>query len=197
MQPKLRRRCLREPRRMNPNTRDPSDDELVALARDGDMFAFERLVRRHQSRVLRIAIRYLGDVSQAADVTQNTFLQLYRSLPRYVGRGRFTAYLGAIAINQCRLLSRSMPKHTYSLDTAIAPDALTVRPATDCSELGQLLQQAMGSLSDKLRAVVVLRCVEGLELAEIAEALDVPLGTVKSRLFAGMAQLRSSLAEHL
>ena len=169
------------------------DDELMVLARNGQRNAFEVLVTRHQQRALRVAARYLGDPAAARDVAQNTFLELYHCLARYQPRGKLTAYLYRIVINQCHMAARSR-RRTLSLDPAYAERATGANAALLCLERRDL-EVALTKLSSKLRIIVILRYSEDLDLAEIAELLTLPLGTVKRRLFDAMAKLRQLLEE--
>lgn len=163
-----------------------TDDALVDEARQGSMPAFERLVRRHQARALRVAARYSSDASLAQDIAQSAFLELHRSLCRYEARGQFSAYLCRIVINQCRMEGR---RRRRPLAWLLAGEPRTMASPDEAPDL----QHALAQLSDKLREVVVLRYSGDLDLAEIAQALDLPLGTVKRRLFDAMAKLRQTL----
>jgi RNA polymerase sigma-70 factor, ECF subfamily len=170
-----------------------TDDELMELTCSGRHAAFQLLVRRHQARVLRVAARYLRDRTLASDVAQSAFLELYKNRERYQARGRFVPFLCRIAVNQCRMSARQAKLR------ASAGSELGVRDraADDCTlrEDRHDLAYALGQLSEKLRVVVVLRYGGDLDLAEIAEALELPLGSVKRRLFDAMAKLRELLEE--
>jgi RNA polymerase sigma-70 factor (ECF subfamily) len=171
-----------------------ADDELMSLARDDDQAAFDALVRRHQTRVLRLAARYLGDVALASDVAQNTFLELYRNRHRYDARGRFVSYLCRLALNQCRMVARAAS--TARRRAPSPPDSLELgADLTLLRDQRNDLQWAVERLSEKLRAVVILRFGGDLDLSEIADALSLPVGTVKRRLFDAMAKLRALLEE--
>ena len=167
-----------------------SDDALMVLTRDV-RGPFDILVRRHQARVLRIAMRYLSDASLAQDVAQCAFLELYRGRHQYEARGKFTSYLWRVVINQCRMAARSTRRGAGSRYDVFSE---RFEPFLAC-ENGRDLQRALSRLSEKLRVVVVLRYGADLDLAEIAEVLSVPLGTVKRRLFDAMAQLRVNMGE--
>lgn len=179
---------------------DRSDDELMLLARGGVRLAFDALVRRHQGRALRIATRFLGDPSLAKDVTQNTFVHIYGSLPRYRAEHKFAAYLHSILLGQCKMARRSSDRYRRRLhqlqelppQTAGAGSADAVIAREKQRELDAALQR----LSDKLRAVIVLRFSADCSYQEIADALDLPLGTVKSRLFCGLEQLKAAMEGH-
>jgi len=172
------------------------DDDLMLLARGGANRAFAALVRRHQTRVLRVAGRMLDRRPQtAADVVQNTFLEIYRVLPRYQPRGQFRSYLFRVLLNQCRMAQRAA--RTEARNRPVA------EPPTEAPHEAQLLQRerernveaALGRLSPKLRDVVLLRYSGDLSYDEVATTLAVPLGTVKRRLFDAMKQLRELMEE--
>lgn len=169
-----------------------ADDELMLLARGGMQTAFEVLVRRHQARMLRIAMRYTGDATLAQDVAQSAFLELFRSCDRYQSRDRFVGYLCRIVINQCRMATRAARtrrQHVMQASADVSQDADAILQR----ERRRDLQRAVDRLSEKLRLVVVLRYGGELELTEIADTLELPLGTVKRRLFDAMAKLRDFL----
>ena len=170
-----------------------TDDELMELTRAGTHPAFHLLVLRHQARVLRVAARYLRDRTLATDVAQCTFLELYRSRDRYRACGKFVGYLCRIAINQCRMSTRdSKTRAAARADLGHRDRATTAWNPRECQ---RDLESALAQLSEKLRIVVILRYGGDLDLTEIADALELPLGTVKRRLFDAMAKLRELLEE--
>jgi RNA polymerase sigma-70 factor (ECF subfamily) len=177
---------------------DRDDDALMLMARAGVHRAFEILVRRYQRMALVTAMKYLGDRQSAEDAAQNSFVDLFRSLASYRPEGKLRAYLATIVINHCRMTRRrergeaSMRQLLGGLEAAMAPsrhddDELQSREAQ------RLLDAALLTLSPKLREVVVLRYAAGLSHQQIGEALGLRLGTVKSRLFAGIAKLGRAL----
>jgi RNA polymerase sigma-70 factor (ECF subfamily) len=170
-----------------------SDDDLMLLARGGQGRAFDELVRRHQTRVVRIAARYLGDAASAADAAQATFVELYRALPRYQAQGRLAAFLYRVLINQCHMAKRARRAQGRALDTlSIEPAAATSIPdqAILARERTREVEHALARLTPKLRDVLVLRFAGELSYEEIAKVLKLPLGTVKRRIFDGMEKLR-------
>ena len=171
-----------------------TDDELMELARAGTHPAFQLLVRRHQARVLRVAARYLRDRTLANDVAQSTFLELYRSRDHYRACGKFVAYLCRITVNQCRMSAREAKSRAAAQADLVHRDRSTA--AWVPRECQRDLESALAQLSEKLRIVVILRYGGDLDLTEIADALELPLGTVKRRLFDAMAKLRELLEEH-
>lgn len=171
-----------------------SDDDLMLLARGGVDGAFDALIRRHQARVLRLALRYLGERALAADVAQNTFVAMFRSLPEYRANGKFKSYLFRVLLNQCRMSRRSARSESRALDAATLSQSLDPAEVL-LRERRRDVEAALAGLSDKLRDVVLLRFGGELAYEEIAETLGIPLGTVKRRLFDAMAKLRETLEE--
>jgi RNA polymerase sigma-70 factor, ECF subfamily len=173
-----------------------SDDELVRLARGGMSAAFDQLVRRHQTAALRIASKWLGDTAAGKDAVQNAFERIYRTLDRYRCEGRFPPYLYQIVINECRMAHRGAARRRRHLDELETPAAPADRESEElilARERRREVDAALARLSDKLRDVLVLRFAGDLSYQEIAEALEVPVGTVKSRLFTGLEKLRGLL----
>jgi RNA polymerase sigma-70 factor (ECF subfamily) len=180
------------------------DDDLMQLAKDGNSEAFDVLVRRYQVQVLRLAARHIGRVPAVADIGQNAFLAIYRSLSRYEGRGRFAAYLYRTVLNECRMANRanrSRARISVPLDGDGADPDRVASPAASAEaevlerERERALEMAVSRLSDKLRDVMSLRFGAGLSHEEIAETLQLPVGTVKRRLFDAMGKLRQYLEE--
>jgi RNA polymerase sigma-70 factor (ECF subfamily) len=174
-----------------------SDDELVRLARGGMSAAFDQLVRRHQDPALRIAAKWLGDPTAAKDAVQNAFEQVYRTIDRYRCEDRFRPYLYQIVINECRMTRRSSARrqrHLGGLESqASAPADRESEELILAREQRREVEAALARLGDKLRDVLVLRFAGDCSYQEIAAALDIPVGTVKSRLFAGLEKLRHLL----
>src|SRR4029079_3052589 len=147
------------------------------------------LVRRHQARALRVAARRLGARPLGNDVVQHTFLEGYRELPRYPARRRFPSYLYRVLLSQC-----AMAQRTARLEARAAIATTTSLPAGPPSQEADILarererdvEAALGRLSPKLRDVVLLRYSGELRYDEIADALSLPVGTVKRRLFDAM-----------
>lgn len=177
-----------------------SDDELMLLARGGQRRAFDVLVRRHQAASLKLAARGLCDTAAARDACQAAFLELYRGLDRYEPRGRFVFYLRVLVLNHCRMHGRRsrLDERARTESAAIDLRVLDPRPAPDeallAAERRREIDRAMSGLSEKLREVVALRYAAGHSLEEVAQLLELPVGTVKSRLFAAMRQLKDRLS---
>lgn len=169
----------------------PGDDELMLLLRGGRNDAFARLVERYQQQALRTAGKLLSRPDLAKDAVQNAFLQVFTNRHRYRAEGKFRPFFFRVLLNCCKMIRRkrrrlaSLAPHTEIEDTSGWPDQRLI-------ERERMLEvdAAVRRLSPKLRRVVVLRYASGLSIQEIARTLDLPEGTVKSRLFAGMDRLR-------
>lgn len=171
-----------------------SDDDLMLLARGGVEAAFDALVRRHQGRVLQIAKKFLGSDALAEDAAQEAFVELYRYLPRYRPDGKLRVLIYRITINRCRMSARTTKRSRLVLSE---PPERAVEPEAEETVLRRErqrdVQNAVDRLTPTLRSVVTLRYAGDLTQPEIAEALDIPVGTVKSRLFHGLKKLRGIL----
>lgn len=182
------------------------EHDLVALCRQGDPAAFARLVAVHESMVFNLAARLLGDGEDARDVAQEVFLQVYRTLGRFEGRSSLKTWIYRIVVNQChnrrRFWHRRGRDREEVLDERLAaPDwpggaggwATSPYEQARCRERARRVQQALLGLRFEQRSVVVLREIEGLSCEEVAAALGIPEGTVKSRLSRAREALREKL----
>lgn len=162
------------------------DDELVTLALEGQMSAFEELVRRHRAMVFAVAARLVGP-DEADDVTQDTFLRAFHRLGQYRGESSFRTWLLRIAHNSAITeITRRRPEPVGSSDE-VDTDAgteLSHGPAEQLerSERRDRLATKIGQLRHEHRAVLVLRDLEGLSYQEIADVTQTPIGSVKGRL---------------
>lgn len=177
---------------------------LIASAQKGDLRAFNQLVLLYQSMAYNVAYRILTDPDAAADATQDAFFSAYKAMKKFRG-GSFKAWLLRIVTNACydqlRVKKRrptssldDLPvesEHSQVLrDESESPDEFLER-----QELGHFLQHGISALPIEQRAVLVLSDVQGLSYQEVAEIMDLSLGTVKSRLSRGRARLRDFLLE--
>lgn len=175
---------------------DP-DRELVERARAGERAAFDQLVARYQRRLLRLVLRLLRDQAEAEDVVQETFLRAYRALPRFRGDAAFYTWLYRIALNgarntiQCRRL-RGGPTGAVPAQVP-APEIGTPESMLLSKQVMQAIDAALEALPLDLRTAIVLREIEGLSYGEIAQIMECPLGTVRSRLF----RAREAIARRL
>lgn len=183
------------------------DDRLADLAKNGDRFAFNRLVGRYQSLMYNIAYRVMGDPDRAADATQNAFVSAYKNLHQYKG-GNFRAWMARIVRNQCYdLLRYEKRRPKASLDALLLtpdnpPDALKQKAAERpdevmlSSEVSEWLQKVIMQLPEAQRLTLVMADVHEYSYEEIAEATGVELGTVKSRLYRARRKVRKLLQDH-
>lgn len=176
---------------------DP-DHELVGRARTGERAAFDQLVARYQGRLLRLVVRLLRDQAEAEDVVQETFLKAYRALPRFRGEAAFYTWLYRIALNGARNAvlrrrQRSAPGPLPSQLPAQAPEVGTPEAMLLSKQVMQTIDTAMEALPLELRTAIVLREIEGLSYEEIAQIMECPLGTVRSRIF----RAREAIARRL
>jgi len=178
-------------------SRDLSDEDLMQLVARGDPDAFARLYERHKEGLLNFCYRMLRNWEDAGDVFQDAFRYLHVHASTYQPTAKFTTYLFHIARNMCiDVLRRRKRWNLQQLDTGIdvPEDAGTAAAAPlEQGELEEKIKKSMEELPEPYREVVHLRVVEDLAYEEIAEVLEVPVGTVKSRLHAGLGLLRQIL----
>jgi len=164
---------------------DPrNDQQLIAALNAGDVAAFDALYYRYRDRVLRLAMRFAGNHDDALDVLQETFAYLFRKFPGFVLTSRMTTFLYP-AVRNLSLAARRKRRGVGTLDEDV-PGLSIADPELARSELAA----AMANLSPAHREVVLLRFVDDLSIDEIADALDVAAGTVKSRLHHAIAAMR-------
>ena len=182
-------------------TGEASDLALIERAREGDERAFRALVERHESRVASTVIGMLGPGDEAEDVGQETFIRFYRSLDRFRGDSSIATYLTRIAINlsltalkkRKRLRSRFVSRDGAARTDA--EDAWDPREDIERQDARRRVRAAVDRLSADHRAVVVLRMIEGYSTRETAEILEIPVGTVMSRLARAMERLERDMKE--
>jgi RNA polymerase sigma-70 factor (ECF subfamily) len=173
---------------------DREDWSLVALAQRGDMDAFAALVRRYQRPVINFCFRMVNSWEDAEDMAQETFVRVYRYLNRLEPRAAFRTVLFGMArqitLNRLRDEKRRGAKAQVALDGVPEKAATAVQLPPDCVELASLLEEGLSALAPLHREVLLLREKHGFEYAEIAEVLQIPVGTVRSRLARARDELR-------
>lgn len=189
-----------------------SDAYLVDKALEGELPAFEKLVSRYQNKILGYVARTTnGDREEAEDITQETFIKAYRSLDSFRGQSSFSTWIYKIATNLCidrARMRKRRPQQAYSLDEPFdkeeneggreLPD-LRFEPAkgVEREEMREVVRRTVGEMPEKARQVLVMCDLQGMPYEEIASVLDVPLGTVKSRLFHARADLARRLKPYM
>jgi RNA polymerase sigma-70 factor (ECF subfamily) len=180
------------------------DRDLIADARRGDPAAFGALVRRYQDRLYPTLLRLTGQAQDAHDLLQDTFLRAYQKLGRFHGDSSFYTWIYRIAVNLA-LSDRRKRRPIVGLPGRDDPEGGSARePAADTSrtdpslpleqdERDALVQRALNALSTESRAVVVMKDLDGLSYEEIATTLQIPIGTVRSRLHRARMELRDRL----
>ena len=184
------------------------DRDLIARASEGDIRAFEELVGRHQRRAHTVAYGIVRNAEDAREVTQDAFLRVYRHLKDFEGGASFSTWLYRIVFNlSIDLIRRRSPGRAVELedhtDLSGAPDEwLPGRgehdpfKALDRTRLVEVMQRCLDELPPHHRTAIILREVEGLSYEEIAEAMEVPKGTVMSRLFHARRKMQRMLRDH-
>jgi len=166
-------------------------EEALARMAKGDLSAFADIVKEHQSMVFSIAYHFLHDQSLADEAAQDVFLKLYQNLASIVSPRHLVFWLRKVACQRALDMARRLPKTApVSLQDIDEP---AVESTTADPLLSEGLRRMVASLPKDARAVIILRYQEELELAEIAQVLDVPLNTVKSRLERSLGTLREKL----
>jgi RNA polymerase sigma-70 factor (ECF subfamily) len=171
-----------------------TDQVLVERVQRGDKKAFDVLVLKYQHKVGNLISRYIRDPSEVLDVTQEAFIKAYRALPKFRGDSAFYTWLYRVAINTAKnhlaAQSRRPPGDDIEAETAeqmdlgspLQENATPERRAME-REIAVTIQQALDDLPDDLRTAITLRELDGLTYEEIAQAMECPIGTVRSRIF--------------
>lgn len=180
------------------------DEELVARVQRGDKSAYDILVIRYQHKIIQLVNRYVKDHSEAQDVAQEAFIKAYKALGSFRGESAFYTWLYRIAINTAKnyLVSRTRRNSDYQVDVQ---DAEAIENAPQLQgletpehhllgeEIVKTIQSAIEHLPEEMRVAIMLREFEGMSYEEIAEAMDCPVGTVRSRIFRAREAIDSKL----
>jgi RNA polymerase sigma-70 factor (ECF subfamily) len=174
----------------------PTPDVLIERCLMGDQAAWEAIVRQHWRKVFNVAYKFVGKHDEAEDLTQDIFLKIFRSLDTFDRRANFQTWLISISRNLCIDFYRSSRKERRTIDRDVnaadlSPVSTTLGPlaALEQQDLALLLRQALQGLPSSLRTAVLLRDLHELSYQEIADRLNLPEGTVKSRINRGRKEL--------
>lgn len=190
-------------------TQPDADAALVERVKQGDQRAFELLVVKYQRRIERLIGRMVRDTDLVPDIAQETFIRAYRALPNFRGESAFYTWLYRIAVNTAKKSLMDLKRDPLVTETALAsrddegdetsrvenelsdgetPDALLAS-----KEIAEAVNAAIAALSEDLRQAITLREIEGLSYEEIADVMNCPIGTVRSRIF----RAREAIAQRL
>ena len=176
-----------------------SERDLIQQAQSGDSVAFEQLVNANAPYVYNVALRTLGSSAEAQDITQETFIRVWRSLNNYRGDAQFHTWLYRIVTNLCynRLprLKRDLNALDVDDDIELHDQAQQVERTVLDDERRQQLHDAITDLPESYRLLISLRHLQGMSYAEIAAATDLPLGTVKTGIFRARRELKAVLLQ--
>ena len=184
------------------------DYELVSSCKEGDVDAFEVLVKKHQRRMLNIAYRMIGNYEDACEIVQDAFVSAYRNLKGFKGKSKFSTWLYTIVMNlsknRLKQLKTQLHREKFSMDNPILTNdgQIKVEPASsepsvleklEKRDVQQKVQGCINSLDDEFRDVLILRDIQGFSYGEISDLLKAPEGTVKSRLFRAREAVKDCL----
>lgn len=175
-------------------TNEASDIELVKRVQKGDKGAFDLLVLKYEHKIVNLVMRYVRDPETALDISQEAFIKAYRALPRFRGDSAFYTWLYRIAVNTAKNYLASQRRRPMDVELDLqdpeqyglhaklketdTPEAISIS-----RELQEILERAIHALPDDLRTAIILRELDGMSYEEIAETMDCPVGTVRSRIF--------------
>lgn len=188
-----------------------ADNQLVERVKRGDQKAFELLMRKYERRVERLVSRFVRDSSMVPDVVQETFIKAYRGLPNFRGEAQFYTWLYRIAVNTAKKALLDMKREPSSNDSYQIDqnedetfrteqnliDIATPEKAYAAKRIAEVVDQAIQELPDELQQAIMLREVDGLSYEEIAEVMECPIGTVRSRIFRAREAVAKKLRPHI
>jgi RNA polymerase sigma-70 factor (ECF subfamily) len=198
-------RRLTDQAERNPRGSGASDLALIKRVQQGDRSAFDLLVVKYQHKILKLIMRYVRDSSEALDVAQEAFLKAYRAAPSFRGDSAFYTWLYRIAINTAKnhlVAAGRRPAH-YNLDlqdpeqTEVLTDLReldTPEGLARSDEILETVNKAIRDLPEELRTAILLREIEGMSYEEIAQTMECPVGTVRSRIFRAREAIDKRLA---
>lgn len=174
--------------------RAADDRELIRRYLAGDVDAFDALMQAHQDRVFSICLRMLRSREAALDTTQDVFLTVFRKADRYQERAAFSTWLYRVTVNACYdQLRRAQRKKTEPLPEHVDPQDPSSGDAIRAVELRPEIERALAAIGPEFRAAAILVDLEGMSLEDAADTLEIPIGTVKSRVFRARRQLAEEL----
>ncbi|MDJ0919303.1 MAG: RNA polymerase sigma factor RpoE [Woeseiaceae bacterium] len=173
---------------------ESTDAQLVKRVQNGEKGAFDLLVLKYQHKIVNLVMRYVRDPEQALDITQEAFVKAYRALPRFRGDSAFYTWLYRIAVNTAKNYLASQRRRPMDVELDLQdPDQYdlhaklketdTPEGVTLSNELRETVEKAIAGLPEDLRTAIILREIDGMSYEEIAQTMECPVGTVRSRIF--------------
>ncbi len=180
----------------------PSDEDLIEKFQNGDLYAFDLIVKRYKNQLLNFVYRFLGNAEEAEDLVQETFLRVYRNRKAYQKVAKFSTWIYTIAGNLAKTELRKRKRRKFfsisdlgynEKDYDISDEAFNPEKDVDGRMKEEIIHREIDDLSPKFREVILLRDVQQLSYEEISQIVDIPLGTVKSRVNRGRLKLQEKL----
>jgi RNA polymerase sigma-70 factor (ECF subfamily) len=180
----------------------PSDEDLIERFQNGDLYAFDLIVKRYKNQLLNFVYRFLGNAEEAEDLVQETFLRVYRNRKAYQKVAKFSTWIYTIAGNLAKTELRKRKRRKFfsisdlgynEKDYDISDEAYNPEKDVDGRMKEEIIHREIDELSPKFREVIVLRDVQQLSYEEISQIVNIPLGTVKSRVNRGRLKLQEKL----
>jgi len=196
---------LAEQAQRHPPGSGAADLALIKRVQQGDRSAFDLLVVKYQHKIIKLIMRYVRDPSEALDVAQEAFLKAYRAAPSFRGESAFYTWLYRIAINTAKnhLVAARRKPISYDLDTQ-DPEQSTIlnqlreldtpEGLAQSEEMRNTINTAIRDLPEELRTAILLREIEGMSYEEIAQTMECPVGTVRSRIFRAREAIDKAIA---
>lgn len=180
----------------------PSDEDLIERFQNGDLYAFDLIVKRYKNQLLNFVYRFLGNAEEAEDLVQETFLRVYRNRKAYQKVAKFSTWIYTIAGNLAKTELRKRKRRKFfsisdlgynEKDYDISDEAYNPEKDVDGRMKEEIIHKEIDKLSPKFREVILLRDVQQLSYEEISQIVNIPLGTVKSRVNRGRLKLQGKL----
>lgn len=191
----------------NPGYEKLSDEQLIKIFQKEEVTAFNEIVFRYKDRLINFLFRYTGNIESAEDIAQDTFIKLYKNKSMYVEIAKFSTWFYTIAINETNTYIRKSKKgHTISVDSfddsekplfELQSDDPTPLDKINTDDEANFVQQGISCLDEKHREIIILRDIQNLEYEEISKILNIPLGTVRSRINRARESLKINLQKIL
>jgi RNA polymerase sigma-70 factor (ECF subfamily) len=180
----------------------PTDEDLIERFQDGDLYAFDLIVKRYKNQLMNFVYRFLGNAEEAEDLVQETFLRVYRNRRAYQKVAKFSTWIYTIAGNLAKTELRKRKRRKFfsisdlgynEKDYDISDEAYNPEKDVDSRMKEEIIHREINQLSPKFRQVILLRDVQQLSYEEISQIVNIPLGTVKSRVNRGRLKLQEKL----